>query len=209
METHTSILGISGLFLLAALAILIGTVRNMRASRSPVRGIRRDPATIEMPCSVCHHQLIFHAAEVVPLAPAEMALVVREAPKLVRHRLAEYVCPYCDAAHCFTVDKGKPEWAGVNFYEPQVTGGLCQECRKTLRTPPWAKGQFDGNIDAAPERQRDFGLICSRCHAVCCAECCEKQSAISTDDRTLGQLQGAAPACPRCGRNSMERFYHR
>ena len=43
----------------------------------------------------------------------EVGLAVRIEPELAGRKLAEYICPHCEADHCFAIDRGQPEWVGV------------------------------------------------------------------------------------------------
>jgi hypothetical protein len=151
-------------------------------------------------CSVCRQALIFDRSELEPLIHAEMALAVSADPSLIGKKLAEYVCPYCDAAHCFVVDGADPTWVGANFSEPQDKGRLCLECRTPLRTPSWAKGAYDGNLDGTPQQQADHGLVCRFCKSICCLQCCEANTRNRTQDGSL--------LCPRCFRGPMNQFFH-
>jgi hypothetical protein len=162
---------------------------------------KRDLANIqELPCSVCHRTLVISPTQLQLLSPAEIALAVRARPQLVRQRLAEHVCPFCEAAHCFVLSKGAAEWVGVNLYQPQQRSANCFECRTPLRAPSWPRGTYDGRISEAPAVLPDHGLLCARCHAVCCYACCESTA------RRRGLPGGLV--CPRCMRAGIEAFYH-
>ena len=112
----------------------------------------------------------------------------------------EYVCPYCEAAHCFSTDERDPVWLGVNLYTPQARTNHCAECRRPLRRPPWRPGVYDGRLAAAPHIPPDVGLVCSKCGAVCCVACCRDVTRKRTKDGSL--------LCPRCGRGPLETVYH-
>ena len=155
---------------------------------------RRVADTVEMQCSICQKTLVFHRAELAKLSPAEMALAVRGLPKILRRPLAEYVCPYCEAAHCFATDSKAPEWIGVNLYEPQVKTARCRECGVVLGAPA-AGGRVVGKAGAESEVER--GLECPWCHAVCCMACCTAATRNRTKDASL--------LCPRCFRGPMRR----
>jgi hypothetical protein len=157
-------------------------------------------AAIQMACSVCRRELVFTAAELIPLSPVEMALVVRNAPRMVGRKTSEYVCPYCEAAHCFVTDSGRPEWIGANFYTPQATSSHCSECHRPLRLPYWSKGLYDKRLGDVPELPGDCGLVCQRCGAVCCVACCQRLTHKPGEEGSL--------MCPRCAREGLSVFYH-
>lgn len=190
--------------ILAALSFaLLGVIALwLWARRGRVGGVdvRVDRGTIQMLCSVCRREMVFGENELVVLSAVEMALVVRNCREAVGHKLAEHVCPYCEAAHCFIVDGGRPSWIGVNFYTPQVTSNRCAECKRPLRTPPWTKGYYDGRLNEVPELAGDYGLVCRRCGAVCCVDCCQRNTRKPGPD--------GAFLCPRCAREGMSAFYH-
>ena len=133
-------------------------------------------------------------------AAPEVALVVRSAPNVRTHSLAEYVCPYCGASHCFIVDGARPEWVGANLYTPETKTGRCQQCRKALHAPPWGVGQYDGRLKEAPFLRPDYGLVCPFCKSVICVECAERTSRNRTADGAL--------ICPRCHRQPVDRVFH-
>lgn len=157
-------------------------------------------ATIQMTCGMCHKQLVIPAPDMRLLTNVEMALSVRVLPELTGRKLAEYVCPYCEASHCFAVDRRKPEWVGVNLYSPHTKAARCLDCGKVLRTPPWAPGTYDGRLRDAPYLDPDYGLVCSRCQAVVCVDCTVKATRNRTKDGSF--------VCPRCARTPVDRTFH-
>ena len=159
----------------------------------------RGNKTVEMTCTVCQRALVFSPAEMVLLSPPESALVVRSHPKVVGRRLAEFICPYCDAAHCFCVQGKAMDWLGANLYEPQTKGSLCGECKRPLRRPPWSPGAYAGRFSKIPELLPDFGLLCPYCGAVCCVACCT--------DATRGRTPDGSMLCPRCFRGPLETVF--
>lgn len=170
-----------------------------REARSGPR--RVSPANaLEFTCTYCSKPLVVGKSELVDLSRPEMALCVRVKPALAGRRLAEYVCPYCEASHCFTVDGRRLTWVGVNMYSPHSGGARCMECRKTLRTPPWPAGTYDGRLNEAPSLQPDYGLVCSKCHAVVCYAC--------TQLATRGRTKDGTFVCPRCQRSPVDKTYH-
>lgn len=173
--------------------------------RRPGKAAQTPPAArnaVQMECTVCHRELVFGPAELSPLTPVEAALCVRSKPGITGRKLAEYVCPYCEAAHCFGVDVSPPEWLGVNFYQPQGVLGHCYECKQPLRNPVWPSGKYDHRIKEVPELAPEHGLICSRCGAVCCVSCCRQYTACRAEKTAEDYL------CPRCGRGPIDTFYH-
>ncbi|MDZ4859586.1 MAG: hypothetical protein SGI88_11445 [Candidatus Hydrogenedentes bacterium] len=155
--------------------------------------------TVELSCSNCQKQMVVTAAELQPLQSVEIGLSVRDNPSLAGRKLAEYTCPYCDAIHCFTVDKRTPEWVGANLYSPQTKGTRCLNCSKPLRTAPWGEGAYNKRLNEAP-LQPDYGLQCSRCNAVVCVQC--------TIDATRNRTKDGSFICPRCFRSPVDRTYH-
>lgn len=153
---------------------------------------------MEMECTICHKPLVFGSSELVALTPTEIALVVRLHPTLVGRKLFEYVCPYCDASHCFVAERQKYQWVGVNSYNPQAVTSNCMECGRALARPPWPKGLYDERLHEVTHMRDEYGLICSRCGARCCVGCCKK----STPRAELPYL------CPRCHRRPIEKFLH-
>lgn len=153
-----------------------------------------------MTCSICQKTLVFHQDELELLSAVECALAVREKPDLVGRKLAEYVCPYCEAAHCFVISGKRMQWVAANLYEPQETTARCAECQKPLRRPPWPPGQYEGKLGEAPALAPDYGLVCSLCHAVCCVQCCV--------NLTRAGVREGKWTCPRCSRQSTDRLFY-
>jgi hypothetical protein len=183
-------LGVAGVLLvLAAAAVLRFSRRRPRTSSE----------TVSLDCTVCHRPLVFNVAEMEMLSPTELALVVCTRPEVVGRKIAEYVCPHCEAAHEFLMDVRPPVWIGANSYRPQAAGGNCPECHVRFRSPSWPRGTFDGRVAEAPELAPDFGLVCSRCGAICCVACTQRHS----HNRAVDAL-----ICPRCSRGPVDRFYH-
>ncbi len=178
------------------LALLVWFVLRTRGPRfgGPGKG-----AAFELVCRVCNRDLVFGPSELVALSPVERALSVRAKPELVGHPLAEYVCPYCEAAHCYVTDEKPPRYAGTNLYQPQAGGARCMECGRELRAAPPSVTEVDFAAGGTTGLSEDCGLVCERCHAVCCVRCCEK----TTRGRSLdGNL-----ACPRCFRQPIREVF--
>jgi hypothetical protein len=194
---HTSpwVLGATlGFAVAALLAVALVAWRPWRGGR------KRAPAdAIEMTCGVCHGAIRTRVSELVSLSPAERALCIRSKRQLASQNLAEYVCTQCGAAHCFVVTGKHALWAGVNLYQPQMHSRNCSECRKTLKTPPWKPGEYDGQISEAPGPLGDFGLVCSRCGAVSCVDCCVRAA--------QHRSKVTQWICPRCARHPIETFF--
>lgn len=186
------LIGCAGIALVVWLAL--------RPKRKPRSRVPLGTRSIEMACHICQRELAFTKNDMVLLSGPEMALAVRAAPGMVGRTLAEYVCPHCEAAHCFIVDAHEPVWIGTNLYEPQSMGARCFECRKPLKKPPWAVGAYDGRLREAPQLLPDYGLVCPRCWAVCCVACCKKA--------TRNRAKGDALVCPRCFRHPVDKVFH-
>jgi hypothetical protein len=173
-----------------------------RASVPEQSDTGRVPGTkiVQIACTICHKQLVINPVELRPLTPVELALSVRSVPDLAGRKLAEYVCPYCESAHCFNVDRRVPLWVGVNLYSPQTKTARCQECGKRLLPPPWPPGAYDGRLREAPDLHQDYGLVCSRCDAVVCVSC--------TLNATRNRTKDGSFVCPRCMRTPVNKMYH-
>jgi len=161
---------------------------------------KRSAGTVQITCSVCREELVFQESELISLSPQERALVVRVKPDLVGKNLREYVCPHCEAGHCFVGERSRLRWVGANLYQPQAGTKCCFECRKPLVKPPWAVGAYDGRLEEAPVLAPDYGLVCSRCGAVCCVACCSKMARARTNETKW--------VCPRCFRYPIETVFH-
>ncbi len=184
---------------LGVIAVLFVALR-MRPRRVRVAVQARTNSPHNLTCEVCQQELIFAPNALVPISSVEIGLVARTHPKLAGRKLFEYVCPHCESSHTFIVEGGRPQWVGVNLYQPQVKTTRCQECRKPLRRPPWPAGTHDGRVHEIPDLDDGLGLVCSRCGSVCCVECCRKATRTRTPDRTF--------LCPRCARGPVDRLFH-
>lgn len=188
---------------LTAAAAVLGTVIVLAATlgtRSPGRNARQDEA-VEMACTICQQNLVIHRNQMAVLTGPEMALVVSVEPEIRGRDLAEYRCPHCDAAHCFAIDTAPPQWVVANAYEPQAMSTFCTECRKPIAKPSWPKGYYDGRFQDAGEKLLPrHGLVCPRCNAVCCVECCHTITRNRTPDGSL--------LCPRCSRGPVDKIFH-
>lgn len=157
-------------------------------------------APIEMTCTRCRRQLVFSPHELQPLSPTEMGLVVRTKPSVVRRPLADYTCPYCEAAHCFTIDGRQPEWVGVNLYQPSESSVDCFECRQPLKRVPGSSSGLTEKVDDVSALEPEMGLKCPRCHSICCVRCCRRAS--------RGRMQDGSVLCPRCNRGPVNLLYY-
>lgn len=186
----------------AAIGTSVVIVLTLRArARESATGVRAVYAsnTVQQECNVCQKQMVIPPSGLVPIQSVEMALCVRAIPRLSGRKLAEYICPHCEASHCFTVDKKTPEWVGVNLYSPQTKGTRCLNCSKPLKVAPWGEGAYDKRLQEAP-LQPDYGLVCSKCNAVVCVQC--------TVDATRNRTKDGSFVCPRCFRSPVDRTYH-
>lgn len=182
---------------LGTLVVVLLAVRQRRRSKNPAE----DKNTVEMACPICQRTLVIHRNQMIDLSGPEIALVVSEKPEIRGRGLAEYRCPHCDAAHCFLVDITPPQWLIANAFEPQAISTCCAECRKPVISPPWPEGQYDGRLEEAGDALLPrHGLICPRCNAVCCVECCRKITRNRTPDGSL--------LCPRCSRGPVDKVFH-
>ena len=188
------VIGIAG-----TIVVLLLTFRAWQRNKDVLSGVSKTGA-LEMVCSTCRRQLIIHPHQLVTLSSPEMALCVRIQPNLRGRRLAEFVCPYCEASHAFAVDKRTPEWFGANLYSPQAKTSTCMECGKPLRKAPWPPMYYDGRLNEAPELHADLGLVCSRCQAVTCVSCVK--------DATRKRTKDGSFVCPRCQRAPVNRVFH-
>lgn len=185
-------------FCCAGIVIVMALARLQRRKNN--RGPSPAAGTFEMECTVCQRSLVIHRSEVVELLGPEIALVVSTLPSALGRKLGEYRCPYCDASHCFDLGVKPMKWLVANVYEPQALTSHCTDCRKPLKKPSWPEGAYDGQIGEAPELLPEHGLICSRCKAVCCLECCNRMTRNRTHDGSL--------LCPRCGRGPVDKVFH-
>ncbi|MBX7255798.1 MAG: hypothetical protein K1Y02_05515 [Candidatus Hydrogenedentes bacterium] len=189
------IIGIAGTVVVLALTLRAW----MRSKEGSTRG-GGPTSSFEMECNTCHRHLVIHPHQLVTLSGPEMALCVRVKPELRGRKMAEFVCPYCEASHAFLMDRRPPEWIGANLYSPQVKTSTCMECSKPLRKAPWPPMLYDGRLNEAPELHADLGLVCSRCQAVVCVACVKNATRNRTKDGSL--------VCPRCHRTPVNRVFH-
>ncbi|MFO7973474.1 MAG: hypothetical protein R6V12_02430 [Candidatus Hydrogenedentota bacterium] len=193
------ILPITALVAMAGAAIVFWLAWRIREETDPSIPRVRNDNSLEFECSECQQMLVIPSRELTPLTGAEMGLVVGSRPQLVGRKLAEYVCPHCEASHCFAIDRKPPVWVGVNLYAPQSKSNRCQECRRRLRIPGWIADPEKDYVKNAPDVQPDYGLVCARCGAVCCVACVAQYS------RQDVRAEGAR--CPRCGRSPVDRIF--
>jgi len=192
------VLPLTLLFALTGVAIVVlGRRRRILVQQ---RATKQIGATLEMECSECAHTLVIGESQLIPLSAVEKALAARTVNGIASRKPAEFVCPYCEAAHCFATAGGRLEWVGGNLYQPQRQAARCAECHVKLRRPAWPRAQYDGRLQALPERPDDLGLLCSRCDSVVCLTCCTNFTRRRTQDGAL--------LCPRCGRGPVDRVFH-
>jgi len=197
-DPRTLALAAALLFFAIGAAVVILTPYLRRPSARPKA--EAGGAAIEENCRACRKVMVLHRNTLSMLTAAEKGLAVSARPDLRGKALGRFVCPYCDAAHYYIVERSQLTFAGTNFYEPQDHGAVCMACQKPLVTPPWPESAYDGRVDDAPVKSPDHGLICSRCHAVCCVACCEAV--------TKGNARAEGLICPRCGRRPVDRFFY-
>lgn len=161
---------------------------------------RNRDGSFQAVCAVCHTRSTARAEELAVLSSAEKALVVRERPAALGKNLVEYVCPQCDASHCYSASPKTMRLIGVNLYQGQSFQATCKECQKPLEMPRWALGAYDGRWRDAPGAIDDCGMLCPLCGAISCVACCKTATRNRTSDGTL--------LCPRCYRGPLEQFYH-
>ncbi|MDX9976247.1 MAG: hypothetical protein RBU21_24945 [FCB group bacterium] len=175
-------------------AVTSVVLRKLRNRPKKMRAVE----SIQMTCPSCRRELVFSSRDLQVLSPVEMGLVVRTKPSVVRRPLADYTCPYCEAAHCFTID-GKPEWIGVDLYQPRDSSNDCFECRQPLKRLPQGSGGLTERVDDVDSLEPEMGLKCPRCHSICCVRCCRRVSRGHTTDGSL--------LCPRCHRGPVNLLY--
>ena len=154
----------------------------------------------EFTCNLCTEKLEIPFEELNAISAPEMALIVSQEPAIVGRPVSEYRCEHCGADHYFATDRTPPEWIIVNAFEPEQRTNLCAQCRRILEKPTWPKGKYDGRIHDTHELQSGHGLVCHRCKAVCCVECCQSTTRNRTEDGSY--------LCPRCDRGPVETIYH-
>jgi len=185
--------------LLALIAARLLWIAAAQAAR-PGAMLRNRDGSFGVACANCGASTAVQAEDLAPLSSAEKALAVRERPSALGQDLAEFVCPYCDAAHCFSIRRDDVVLVGINLYQGQRTQASCKECRKPLLQPPWPRGTFDGRVDEAPGNTSELGLACAHCGAICCGACCRTATRNRTADHSL--------LCPRCFRGPVDHFHH-
>ncbi|MDK1021190.1 MAG: hypothetical protein QGD90_06095 [Candidatus Hydrogenedentes bacterium] len=181
----------------AAVGILIVlTPRLLRTGK----GRQAKGVAFEMPCTVCQQRLAIPQADLEAIVGSEVALVVRECAAAQGKRLGGYRCPYCEAYHIFATDTSPPKWLVVNPFEPQLATNHCMDCRRPLQRPPWPQGEYEGRLHELKDLLPKYGLVCSRCGAICCVACCR--------DVTRGRTADQSLLCPRCFRGPVDKIHH-
>ncbi len=181
------------MLVLSAIVLVVIVLQNRPAGQS-------DATINEAHCSACERPMVFRMEDLSMLSPPEVALVVRQHKNFAGAKMAEYICPYCETAHCYAVLRSGLHFLGTDLYSPALARVKCQECRKPLQRPSWPKGAFDLKIDDAPGLGANHGLVCSRCQSVICYECTQKA--------TRGRTKDGSLLCPRCFRGPVDRFWH-
>lgn len=199
-DQQTQALAAALLFFMVGGAVVVLIPWFRRRPPRPATPANPEKGVVQETCRSCQRPMVFHRNSLHPISPVEKGLAVSAKPALRGKELALQVCPYCDAAHYFILERnGEFTFAGMNFYEPQEKSSRCMSCGKALKTPPWPELAYDGRVMEA-SRGPDMGLICSRCHAVSCVACCENS--------TRGSAEAEGYVCPRCGRRPVDRFFH-
>ena len=229
LQLEILILPITLLFAIAGIGLILLISRH---KRSGSKSNRFKMGSVNMICSVCQAELSFTKKEMTDLPDVEIAMAVRAIPKIRRKKLAEYVCPHCEAAHCFIVEGIKPICVGTNLYVPQESGTRCINCHKHLKNPPWKPGEYDGT----PEKEKDGDYILdngklrklerithkktfkgnplAKCpellpeYGLVCDRCgvvCCVECCIKV---TKNRLENGGLLCPRCVRGPLYKFFH-
>lgn len=195
---YTAVMVATALLIGLVVLLLVHVMR--RSVQDAGHLVRNRDGSFPAICAVCNAGTLVSTDMLVTLSSAEKALVVRERPIALGKNLVEFVCPCCDAAHCYIANMKSMEFVGVNLYQGQSFQTRCKECQKQLLAPPWPAGAYDGNWREAPGPADDFGMVCSQCDAISCLACCTSTTRNRTADGSL--------LCPRCYRGPMLHFYH-
>lgn len=156
--------------------------------------------SVEMQCTVCQRDLVIHPNEMTILSAPEIGLIVSVKRQILDRPMAEYRCPYCEASHCFAVDRNPPEWITANVYEAQEKKTRCANCDTLLRRPEWPEGPPRESLEDYPNLEAEHGLVCSRCQSVSCYRCCKEVTKNRTPDGSF--------LCPRCSRGPVNKVFH-
>lgn len=183
----------AGIAVVAALTVRARNRSEPESSGRPRRG------AVEIICSACGHNLIIAPDQLTPLPAVEVALVARAEPKAASRKLAEYLCPHCESAHCFLVDTKPPTWLGANLYEPQTATAHCQECGVLLKPAPWQAGANQEPLPETSWLEADHGLVCPYCKTRVCVQCARINTRKRTPDGSF--------MCPRCRRFPVDTLY--
>ena len=183
-------------------ACIAGSVALWRLSRwfEKQGGRPSFPRGFEIVCEHCDNALAPAVAELVTLKGSDVALAVRAAPSVQGLTLYEYVCPHCEAVHCFASRGQRLEWIGVNLWDTQQKSAHCYECHGAVARPDWPRGAYDGRLNEIPDVPENLGLVCGKCQAMCCLACCRRF--------TRGRTADGEYLCPRCARPPMNRVFH-
>ena len=161
---------------------------------------RRRGRKFDFVCKNCQKALVLTRRDLERVPPTESGLMVSQDPSLVGRPLGECDCPHCGTTHYFCIDKKPPEYALTGAFVPQRRSNLCAQCHEPLENPAWELGKFDHQVAKAPKLTARHGLVCSRCEAITCVECCSKTSKGRTKDGSF--------LCPRCNRGPVVVFHH-
>ena len=109
------VLPITALVALAGAGVVLWLAWRIREETDPSGIHLRHDNSLEFECTECQKPLLILPSQLTRLSGPEMALVVGSRPHLVGRALGEYVCPHCEASHCFAMDRVPPVWIGANF----------------------------------------------------------------------------------------------
>jgi hypothetical protein len=151
--------------------------------------------TLEYPCPSCQHTLFIGEMNLRPLVSSEIAMVVKEMPKLNCTKFAETRCEYCQSSLTFRMDKKSPEFLFVDNGEPVHHKHDCSECKQPLQRPTWPQDAY-ADFNEIPFIPDKVGLECPFCASVACVQCLEKNTRKRTQDETY--------LCPRCFRGPVD-----
>lgn len=179
--------------------VVVLTMRAKANAGKPATQPMTAQNVVRTSCPTCQRSLTIAPGDLQLLRGVELALCVRDNPKLGGRQLAEHICPHCEATLIFAVDVRTPEFVGANMFSPQTKGTRCLNCGKALRVAPWGEAAYYKRLHEAP-LEPDYGLVCSKCNAVVCVAC--------TIDATRNRTKDGSFVCPRCFRSPVDRTFH-
>lgn len=159
---------------------------------------RREP--LRLTCPVCQHEIVTEVGQLAPLPLELVSFIVREDPATYGVPLSEVRCCACGVHHIYATDRRPPRYIMPNPLSDKKRTSTCSQCRAPLAKPAWARGLYDGRLDAAPGLEPHHGLECRRCGAVVCVRCTQEASTARTKDGSY--------ICARCFRGPVESVHH-